>query len=236
MDELIKETLELLRTNGGQGTVLNLWEVVFAMSLCLLCSVVVGWVYRFTHKNVSYSQSFAQTLILTALVTTLIMIVIGSNIARAFSLVGALSIIRFRNAVKETRDVSFIFFSMAIAMSCGTRFYSVAILATCFIGIVLIIMHLTNYGKSNRDPERMLRVQLPPDKDIETTLGDTLKILFNAYSIVVVESVRQGMYHEILFSVSPKSGITATFVIDEISKVNDNLKITYNYSAHTEEL
>ena len=97
-------------------------------------------VYRFTHRGTSYSQSFAQTLVLMGMVTALIMSIIGSNIARAFSLVGALSVIRFRNALKETRDVGFMFLAMAVGMACGTRFYMLAIASGATLAAVLVLM------------------------------------------------------------------------------------------------
>ena len=99
-------------------------DVLLSLSLSLICSLVVAWVYRNTHKNISYSQSYVQTLIILGMLITLIMLIVGSNIARAFALVGALSVVRFRNAIKETRDVGFIFLVMGIGMACGTRFYS----------------------------------------------------------------------------------------------------------------
>ena len=235
MDELINEALDALRVQTGQESVLQLWEVLFALTLSVMCSIVVGHVYRLSHKSIGYSQSYVQTLVLTSLVTTVIMIVIGSNIARAFSLVGALSIIRFRNAIKETRDVGYIFFAMAIAMANGTRFYAVAITATGFICGVMILLHLINFGTRGDDPERMLRVQLPPGVDPESALTPSLRRLFKSYSLVLVETVRQGLYTESLFSVRAKPGITGKAVIEDISKVNDNLKITYNYALHTDE-
>ena len=236
MDELIKETLDLMRLNGGQGSVLALWEVLFAMALCLVCSIFTGWIYRYTHRDVSYSQSFVQTLVLTSLVTSLIMVVIGSNIARAFSLVGALSIIRFRNAVKETRDVGFIFFAMAIAMACGTRFYGVAVMATLFIGSVLLLMHITDYGKLKRLPERLLRIQLVPELEPDVALRDVLERFFESHSLVSVETVRQGMYNEITYFVRPRPGVNAAEVVAGISEVNGNLKISYATTGHVQEL
>ena len=84
-----------------------------ALSLSFVLSSIIGWVYKFTHWNVSYSQSYVQTLVIVGMVISLVMLVVGSNIARAFALVGALSVVRFRNAIKETRDVGFIFLVMA---------------------------------------------------------------------------------------------------------------------------
>jgi hypothetical protein len=232
MDEVIR----FMQAQGGQGDQLGIWEVVFALSLSFVCLLFVCFVYRFTHKSPNYSQSFVQTLVLTGMVTSLIMIVIGSNIARAFSLVGALSIIRFRNAVKETRDVGYIFFAMAIAMACGTRFYGVAVLATFLINAILILMYLSDFGTNRLRPERVLTVRLPPGVDPESALGSTLTKLFDAFSIISLETVRQGMFVDAVFSVRPKPNVTGGQVIESISRVNDNLKVTYNYNTHTDDL
>ena len=79
-------------------------DIAIALSLSFVLSAMIGWVYRMTHRNISYSQSYVQTLVILGMIISLIMLVVGSNIARAFALVGALSVIRFRNAIKETRD------------------------------------------------------------------------------------------------------------------------------------
>ncbi len=232
MDEVYK----FLRTQGGQGDPLGTWEVLFALSLSLVCLIVVSLVYRFTHKGTGYSQSFVQTLVLTGLVTSLIMIVIGSNIARAFSLVGALSIIRFRNAVKETRDVGYIFFALSIAMACGTRFYIVALLATAVISAVMIAMYFLDYGSNPDRPERLLTAQFPPGVDPESTLRDALGKLFDSYSVVSVASVRQGMYTEIVLSVRPKKDVPGAKVLEAIAELNDNLKVSYHYASHSDDI
>ena len=232
MDEAIK----FLTAQGGQGDQLRTWEVAFAMGLSLVCTLFACLVYRFTHRNASYSQNYVQTLVVMSLVTTLIMIVIGSNIARAFSLVGALSIIRFRNAIKETRDVGYIFFVMAIAMACGTRFYLVALLATGIIATAVLAMHLLNFGSRGGRPEQLLTVQMPPGKDPESTLKPALEKLFDAFSIVSVESGRQGQYTLAVLSVRPRKGVEGHQVLTEIARLNDNLKIAYNYSSGVDEM
>jgi len=231
-----QEFLDALRAQGGQGDQLATFEVLLALGLSLVCSLVVCLVYRFTHKGTSYSQSYVQALVVMGLVTTLIMIVIGSNIARAFSLVGALSIIRFRNAVKETRDVAFIFMVMALAMACGTRFYVVALLGTAIMSSVALLMHFVNFGSSTRSQERLLLVQLPPGINAETVLEPTLRKLFESFSFVSLESVRQGLYTEALLSVVPKSSTTGPQVLEQVAQVNGNLKVTYNYTAQSEDL
>ncbi|MEU9566359.1 ATP-binding protein [Streptomyces sp. NPDC048161] len=116
-------------------------DVVAAMALSLILSTVIGYVYRYTHRDVSYSQSCVQTLVIVGMIVALIMLVVGSSLARAFSLVGALSLVRFRNAVKETRDVGFIFPAMAIGMACGARFYTLAAVAVVICAVVNACTH-----------------------------------------------------------------------------------------------
>jgi len=231
MDQLTR-FLEL----GGQGDQLGTVEVLFALALSLACACAVALTYRYTHRAADYSQSYVTSLILMGLVTTLIMIVIGSNIARAFSLVGALSIVRFRNAVKETRDVAFIYFVMAIAMAAGTRFYAVALVATLVIIAVLLVMHMTNFGASTRTRERLLFVQFRGGIDPEVALQPVLDELFEKHAVVSTENVRQGLFTEVVLSVSPKPDIVGARVLDAIAKLNENLKVRYGSATNTDDV
>ena len=120
-------------------------EMALVMVLSFALSAFIGWIYKTTHRGTSYTQSFVFTLVLNGMIVALVMLVIGSDIARAFSLVGALSIIRFRNAVKETRDVGFIFFTMAIGMAVGTKFFLLAVVGTIFISAVILLMTRYNW-------------------------------------------------------------------------------------------
>src|SRR3989344_4893744 len=114
-------------------TVFGIADIAIVLVLTTILCYIVARTYRLTHDGVSYSKNFVQIIVVFGVVVSVIMLIIGSNIARAFTLVGALSIIRFRNAIKDTRDVGFIFFMMAVGMAAGTRFYGLAIIMTAFI-------------------------------------------------------------------------------------------------------
>ena len=147
----------LLDSLQDATNVFSVGDVIFVIVLSFLLALVIGWTYRNTYRGVSYTQSYVQTLILLTMIVAIVMLVVGSNIARAFSLVGALSIVRFRNAVKDTRDVGFIFFAMAIGMAVGTRFYLLAVIATVIISFLWWGMSTTNlYAKDtqNKNPGR----------------------------------------------------------------------------------
>jgi len=124
---------------GDQTSTFTLLDVAVVFALSLVLSLLIGWVYRSTHKGVSYSQTYVHTLVMFSVVVAFVMLIIGSNIARAFTLVGALSIVRFRHAVKEPRDIGFVFTAMMVGMACGTRFYALATFAAvAMVGTVLL--------------------------------------------------------------------------------------------------
>jgi uncharacterized membrane protein YhiD involved in acid resistance len=127
-------------TSQDLTEVFSVTDVVISLLLSFVLCSAIGWVYQITHRGASYTQSFVHTLVLNGMIVAVVMLIIGSNIARAFALVGSLSIIRFRNAVKETRDVGFIFFTMAIGMAIGTQFYLLAVITTVIVSLIILIM------------------------------------------------------------------------------------------------
>ena len=115
-------------------------------------------------------------------------LVIGSNIARAFSLVGALSIVRFRNAVKESRDVGFVVWAMAVGMSCGTRFYLMAVFATIVIAVFVFTMHYFNFfARTVR--ERILLVELDSEANPEDVFAEFFGKIFHEHYLISMESL-----------------------------------------------
>lgn len=118
---------------------LTLRDALANMLVALLCGIMIAIFYRITYRGISYSSSYVISLIMLALITSLVIMVIGNNLARAFGLVGAMSIIRFRTAVKDTQDIMFIFFSLAVGLACGAGMYPIALVGTLFIGTVIYL-------------------------------------------------------------------------------------------------
>ncbi|MCL8017236.1 DUF4956 domain-containing protein [Streptomyces sp. AS02] len=180
-------------------------DVVAAMVLSFLLSTVIGYVYRYTHRNVSYSQSYVQTLVIVGMIVALIMLVVGSNLARAFSLVGALSVVRFRNAVKETRDVGFIFLAMAIGMACGARFYTLAAVGAVVICVVIVVMFKFNWFALNVQ-RQVVKVQVPAGENYTPAITDVLIKYTSEFELVSTETIRGGALTEVFYAVRMKKG------------------------------
>ena len=130
-----------------EGNLLNysyteiLINIIAAFAIGLLLSVT----YRVTHKGLSYSQSFSQTVVFVAVIVAIVMMVIGGSLARAFALVGALSIIRFRTVLKDTKDMAFIFGALALGMAAGTSNSFLAAAGTALLILIAFFLYKTNF-------------------------------------------------------------------------------------------
>ncbi|GAB2954588.1 DUF4956 domain-containing protein [Micromonospora polyrhachis] len=200
-------------------------DIAIALALSFVLSSVIGWIYRATHRNVSYSQSYVQTLVILGMLVSLIMLVVGSNIARAFALVGALSVVRFRNAIKETRDVGFIFLVMGVGMACGTRFYTLAVIAAVAIGLVILVMYRFSWFQLNVQ-RQVVKVQVPPDGDYTNDIQDVLLRHTSEFELVSLESIRGGALTELLYTVRLKKGVKPGELISALSERTAGQRVT----------
>lgn len=121
-------------------------EIILNLTLSFILGIVVSVVYKKTHKGLSYSQSFMVTNIFVCVIVCMVIMIIGNSLARAFALVGALSIIRFRTVVKDTKDTAYIFWSLAAGMACGTGSYFLALAGTIILSGIAFILYFTNFG------------------------------------------------------------------------------------------
>lgn len=144
----MKETLyKYLATSSENITVFSVLEV---MVISLILSMVIFLTYKITFSGVMYNRKFNISLVMLTLVTTMVMFVIGSDIALSLGMVGALSIVRFRTAIKDPRDTAYIFWSIAVGLSVGTGNYIVASIGSVFLLGVLSIFSFSGIGKEDR--------------------------------------------------------------------------------------
>ncbi len=166
----------------------------------LAAGLFVGCLYRKTHRGLSYSQSMAVTLVMMCVIVAAVMMVIGSNLARAFALVGALTIVRFRTVVKDTRDTAFIFFVLTEGIACGTANLKLATLSTLFIGLVVWILAKTNYGSITQS-EYILRFRYDRHGGGDENYVQTIRRLTRNSTLIHVEPSGEGRYLTLTYDV-----------------------------------
>ena len=173
MENLFQEVQQFNYTNA---------DITKNLLLSCVLGIIISSIYKTTHKGLSYSQSFMITIILVTVVVCMTMMVIGNSLARAFALVGALSIIRFRTVVKDTKDTSFVFFGLAAGMAAGTSSYFLAFVGVVIISLLAIILHKTNYGSIYKS-EIILRFRV--QSDIQHTIYDDILKKYSIQSSIL---------------------------------------------------
>jgi uncharacterized membrane protein YhiD involved in acid resistance len=121
-------------------------QVVANLLIALLCGLIISVSYRSTSDMLNYSPTFVRANVVLAMITALVIMVIGNNLARAFGLVGAMSIIRFRTAVKDIQDIVYIFFALAAGMAAGVGLKGIALIGTLIISLILFVLHQIRYA------------------------------------------------------------------------------------------
>lgn len=122
------------------------WTIMLSLLLSFVLGQMLAWVYYFTHNSLSYSKSFVQSLIIITIAITLVMATISGSFVIAVGLMGAVSLIRFRNIIKDTRDITFLFCALVIGMACGSQRYAIAIIGTFGLCLVLLYLHVADFG------------------------------------------------------------------------------------------
>jgi uncharacterized membrane protein YhiD involved in acid resistance len=225
----------LLSNLQAVTNVFTVWDVALVITLSFLLSLIVGWVYKITYQGVAYTQSYVHTLTLMTMVVAVIMLIVGSNLARAFALLGALSIVRFRNAIKDTRDVGFIFFAMAMGMACGTQFYALAIIATLSISFLWwLITRLNVFDKDTRD--QILKIRLPADVGYSQLFESAFARYLARFDLISVETVQAGTLTELVYDVELKKRVQTQEFLEEMRKLNHNNKVLLITGYHNVDL
>ncbi len=192
-------------------------EMVTNMGLALVLGIIMALVFRSTHKGLAYSQSFTLTIVFVTVIVSMVIMVIGSSLARAFALVGALSIIRFRTVVKDTKDTAFVFAGLAVGLAAGTSSYFLAVTGTLFITVMAIVLHKVNFGALYKS-EFILRFNFDQKFGSEAYL-EVLNTYGKRTNMLHVESAGEGRYLKLAYDVVLKDGADASELISAIDKV-----------------
>jgi len=210
MDQQITNALQQVAQIYGP------YEIIVNMALAVVLGVIVALVYRYTHKGLSYSQSFTLTVVYVTVVVAVVMMVIGNSLSRAFALVGALSIIRFRTVVKDTKDTAFVFWGLAAGMAAGTSNYTLAILSTPVVAALAFSLYKLNFGALYKS-EFILRFRF----DQQHSSATYLELINNSAkrsNLLHIEPSGDGTVLQLTYDIVLREGVSAEDLSSAISK------------------
>lgn len=203
-------------------------EALLAIAVSLVLALAIAWVYQRTHRGLSYSQSFVFTLILLAILASLTMLIIQNSLARAFALLGAFTIIRFRTAIKDTKDVAFIFWSLISGMAVGTGNYGLAAVGTTAIAAIVMVLSKLRFG-SLRNYDHILSFSVATDAPDQEAYKGVFQRYLKSNVLLNVNARQEGKRLEFTHNIKLYDDSKADAFIKELEAVpgvnNSNLFI-----------
>lgn len=203
---------------GGGEQLFHPIDVIAMVAVTLACLFLISITYQVTHRGTSYAQSYIHALFLMGLCSGVVMMIIGSNVARAFSLVGALSIIRFRTAVKDVRDTGYLFFSIIAGMGAGTGFYVLTLVFTVIACLVMYLLFKFRFAE-RRITEEVLKVTLERDSPAGQEVDAFLRRNFDEHRLInSVRHFEEGK-ETLVYVVRARRGFDPNSVADGLAKI-----------------
>ena len=148
---------------------ISVQEMLVAIALSFALSLFIVFIYRITYAGVSFSPSFAGCLIMISMVTTVVILVITSNVVLSLGMVGALSIVRFRTAVKDARDTAFLFWAIATGIICGAGYVTMSVLSALLLGLLFVLVHA--FGTKQKSDSYMVVAHFEDGAEVEEKLS-----------------------------------------------------------------
>lgn len=206
----------------------SIWDILLILLGTFALSVWVGLLYRWTHKGVNYNQGYVQTLVVMWGIIAMIMLIVGSDVAKAFTMMGAFSIIRFRNNMKETRDIGFIFLVMAIGMAMGTKLYLLAALGALVMSAIIYGMYRFDWFAEKRKG-RILTIRIAPKKFEDGLFDEIFEKYWVKAEFLGYEGVKKEDLIQVSFGVSIGEETKVSEFISALQEKNDHEKISLGY-------
>ena len=193
---------ELLTSAVGASAAISPASVLGRLVVAVLLGAVVAWIYRKTRAE--HVATFPATLVLLAVLIAMVTQVIGDSVARAFSLVGALSIVRFRTVVRDTQDTAFVIFAVVVGMACGASDPRVALIGIAVVGVAAFAMKPR--GGDHGGQQYTLELRVSSGQDLDGEIAAVIDTFVTGRRLLTIGTARQGIALDGTYSVQLRAG------------------------------
>lgn len=199
-------------------------ESITALIVAVILGILIALAYMVVNRKEGYQKNFILGLAILPGIVCVVIMLVGSNVARAFSLAGAFALVRFRSAPGTAKDISVVFFSMATGLACGLGFVTFAGTFAVIMAAVLVLLNLVNFG-TYKDNRRQLKIIVPENLNYMGLFDD----IFNEYTsqneLKRAKTTNMGTMFELTYLVSLKQNVNEKEFIDKIRVRNGNLNV-----------
>lgn len=192
---------------------------VLALAGSLLLGLVIAWIYKSTHRGLSYSQSFQFSLVLLTMLGGVIMMVASQSLMSAIGILGAFSLVRFRTAVKDPKDMAYILLVLSVGLAMGAGMYVLAGLTTISVSLVILVLTWMNFGMTSKH-ESVVRLMcnVGSDGSIQTVSSVEAQLAKLSDGYRMLSAHARGDRMELSYGVRPKGKTTSAGMLDALRK------------------
>lgn len=226
---------DFLLTTFEIGETLTMGYFLKIVGLSLVLGLFISFGYMLTYRKKGWQQSFLITLIMLPAIIAIIILLIGNNAARALSLAGAFSIIRFRSAPGDPKDIAYVFFTLAAGLSCGMGYIVFAVVFVVIMTLVMFILEMLNFAAPGRC-DMSLRITIPENLNFQGLFDDILNEYTVKWLMKRVKTTDFGSLFELQYDISVKKGIDQKTFIDLLRQRNSNLPIQLTLKEYEEQI
>ena len=198
---------------------------VLSMAAAVIIGLVIGITYMFACKKSGYNKEFIVGLVLLPAIVSVVIMLIGSNVARAFSMAGAFALVRFRSAPGNAKDIAVVFFAMASGLACGLGYITFAVIFTVVIILVLVALSITDFADKNAG-KKQLRITIPENLNYTHAFDGIFDNFLSSKELTKVKTKNMGTMFELTYIIEMNKDINEKEFIDSLRVVNGNLNIT----------
>lgn len=212
------------------------WQAaLLSFLLAFLLSSIIAVVYERTFQGLSYSRGLVQSMVLGSVISCLLMIAIGDNIARGIGIVGSLAIIRFRTNLRDPRDLVFLFASLGVGVASGVRSYTTAVIGGLVFCVVVVLLYISPFG-TRRKHDGLVRFQIPSGTAAATLIANIMQRLTKHFVLVTMRDVAQGQAVDCAYQVKLYNPEDNVNLIRELERVEGIRGLTYMNQETTVEV
>lgn len=215
--------MESIFASSAADTTLTIWQAILTLAVAIVLGAIISITYMKTQP--AYSPSFTLTMMVLPAIVAIIILLIGSNVARAFSLAGAFSIIRFRSAPGDSKDISYVLFSMAAGLAAGVGAFGYAVLFTIILCVLMYVLNQIKFG-ARKDALKTLKVTIPENLGYEEAFDEVFRMHNIGYELKKVKTTELGSLYEVVYSIKMGPSTNQKAFLDDIRTRNGNLDIT----------
>jgi hypothetical protein len=226
--------LDSIFTATSTGEVLTLPTFVAAIATAMLLGLAASLTYLKTYNSRVSPQKFSFTLVLLPVVIAVIIMLVGNNVARAFSLAGAFSIIRFRSAPGDPQEITYVLMTMAIGLATGLGYIAYAVIAAVILLGAMFLMAKINFGGHDTQ-DQLVKLSVPEDLYDKDDIERVLRANTDSFQLKRIKTTELGSLFELQYLVRLKKTVDDKSFIDELRVLNGNLGIAMQYNLTADE-